>query len=219
MRKITAVVLGLLVCLPLAVDARSAGKVSLSGFGGIGLPMNPTFFKDYFKMGVGFGGEIRFHLSEMTALAGSFTRQPFKLNADKFSDLFAEETELGEARISGGNIICNVISANVIRYFSPSESPSSLYLTLGGGYYLLPAGEVTVQVGMFKYTEKFKLDEKKFGLNGGVGLEAEMNPNMNLFVEGKFHFIFTDDAEDDAGADFSGKTSFVTVMAGLRMML
>jgi opacity protein-like surface antigen len=223
MKKIAMIALSLLLCMPLAVGARTAGTITLSGYGGVGLPLKPDFFKDYFKLGVGFGGEVRFNLAKMTSLSASFTHQLFRLNTDKFTD-YVTETRLGDVKVSGGNIKCNIISVNLIEYLTPPEARSGFYLTLGGGYYMLPSGEVTVKVGLLSYTEKIDIDEKKFGLNGGLGLEASLNPYLNLFIEGKYHLVFTEETsnasmDEDANSDFSGKTSFITVMGGLRFQL
>ncbi len=201
---------------------RTPGTLSFGGFGGIGLPMKPSAFKDYWKMGIGFGGELKYNFSEMSSFSASFTYLPFKLDQDAFKDLMTGMVPGMDVEISGGNIKTNIISANFLQYFTPPEASASLYFTAGGGYYMFKPGDVTLKITyqgqtVYEGTQKVEESENGFGVNGGVGLEMTMGTNMFFFVEGKYHYTFVEMEGDEEMGLESGKVSFITVMAGLRI--
>ncbi len=154
--------------VPLAVvqAQRTPGSVSLGAYGGVGLPMGPDSFKDYWKMGIGLGAEIRYNFTEYFCVGISFTYQPFSLK---------EELE----EIVGGALKMHILSGNLVQYFTPTDNPICLYATLGGGYY------------MMKPEEGYESEDKP-GLNGGAALEMMVSRDLFLFAEGKFHYVFTE---------------------------
>ncbi len=192
---------------------RAAGTLSFGGFGGVGLPMGPDEFKDHYKMGIGFGGELKYNFTEMTSLAASFTYLPFKIDEDKMIEDVTEGVEIPEGveiTIEGGSLKMSIISANLIQYFTAPAASAGFYVTAGAGYYTYSMDDVTVKVTYEgeTYEETMEMDESEsdLGLNGGAGLEITMGTNLFLFAEGKYHHIFS---EDEA-------TSFITIMGGLR---
>jgi opacity protein-like surface antigen len=212
MSKIVIAVL-LMAALPMsfAFGQRAAGQFSIGGFGGVGLPMGPSEFKDNWKMGIGFGGEIKYQLTDMTGLAASFTLQPFKINEDAFADEMGVNLDDYTIEIDGGDVKVNIMSANLIQYFTPPSAGIGLYLTAGGGYYQFSFDDVTARVlyqgeVVIEQTVDVNESENKMGLNGGLGLEMTLGSNLFLFAEGKYHYVFTE----------SDKTSFITGMAGIR---
>lgn len=233
MRRLLAILL--LISVPVMVFSadRAAGTYSIGGFGGLGMPQKPDFIKDYFKSAIGFGGEFKYNMNETTSFGLGFTYLPFKLDADKMADLFDGGFMKPSAEgltIEGGNMNVSVISANFIKYFSPPSASAGFYLTLGGGYYMMKPGDTTIKYGDYpEETIKGGDSDNKFGLNGGLGLEFKAGESLNLFVEGKYHYVFTKDEEDTEGMakvsadsdvpDSSGKFQFITIMAGLRFGL
>ena len=200
---------------------RTPGTLSFGGFAGLGMPMKPSPFKDYWKKSIGFGGELKYNLSEMSSFCASFTYLPFKLNQDAFKDLIGGMVEGADVEVSGGAVKASIISANLIQYFTPPEAGTSLYFTGGGGYYMFKPSDVTFKLTFqgqtFQETEKAEESKNGFGLNGGVGLEMTMGTSMLLFVEGKYHYTFVEmEGDEDMGLE-GGKVSFITVMAGLRI--
>jgi len=201
---------------------RTPGTLSFGGFGGIGLPMKPSTFKDYWKMGIGFGGELKYNFSEMSSFSASFTYLPFKLDQDAFKDLVAEMASGMDVEISGGAVKTSIISANFLQYFTPPEASTSFYFTVGGGYYIFKPGDVTLKIAyqgqtVYEGTEEIEESESGFGINGGAGLEMTMGTSMSLFVEGKYHYTFVEMEGDEEMELETGKVSFITIMAGLRI--
>ncbi len=61
-------------------------------------------------------------------------------------------------------------------------------------------------------TEEFEAEEETendLGVNFGAGLELDMGTSTKLFIEGKYHIVFTEDES----------TKFITLMGGLRFSL
>jgi len=207
-----AVVLVCLLPLTMVSAQRTAGSFSIGGFGGIGLPMGPEGFKDYFNMGIGFGGKVKFNFTEMTGISASFTYQPFKIDMDIVTDVFAAAAGAipgMEVDITGGNPKVYIIAAHLVQYITAPDAAVGLYLKAGGGMYRFGFDDVTVKMtymgSTVETTEEIGVSENKMGFNGGLGFEMSMSSNMWLFFEGLFHYVFTE----------VEKTSFITAMAGI----
>jgi outer membrane protein W len=211
------VVLALTLIAVLAVPSfaqRTPGSYSIGGFAGIGMLQKPTFIKDSWKNSIGFGGELKYNVSEMTSLAASFTYIPFKLNTDKIKQEFGAEA--ANVSISGGELKTSVISVNLLKYFTAPEASAGVYFTVGGGYYMFKFGDLTVEGQKIPMTGMGT--ESKFGINGGLGLEIKAGEKLALFAEGKYHYVFTKE-EANATADEKGKLQFITIMGGLRLSI
>lgn len=200
------------------VFARTPGSYSLGGFGGLSLPQGPDEFKDYFKSGIGFGAEFKYNINEKMSLVGSFASLPFKFNEDKMAEEVAGVVgDEIEVNIEGGGLKYNVIQANLLMYLSQPEASTGFYLTGGGGYYMGKSQnpdkvEITYMGQTLDITDMLEGEEESendLGVNFGAGLELAMGTSMNLFVEGKYHIVFTEDES----------TKFITLMGGLRFSL
>jgi len=168
MRTGKMLVVAVLFCVvPLAVvqAQRTPGSISLAAYGGVGLLMGPDSFKDYWKMGIGLGAEIRYNFTEYSCVGISFTYQPFGLKE-------------GSAEL-GGTLKMHILSGNFVQYFTSPDNPICLYATLGGGYYMMKP-------------EEGNASEDESGLNGGAALEMMVSRDLFLFAEGKFHYVFTE---------------------------
>jgi opacity protein-like surface antigen len=194
-----------------AFAQRTPGSYSVGGFAGVGMLQKPTVIKDTWKTSLGFGGELKYNVNETTSLAASYTYLPFKLDVDK-----AFGADAAGVSISGGEIKTGILSANLLKYFTPPESSAGFYLTLGGGYYMFSFNDVVVEGESIPMNED--KTENKFGINGGLGLEFSAGEKLTIFAEGKYHYVLTKEVKD-AEPDEKGKVQFITVMGGLRFSL
>lgn len=248
MRRGKSVIAALLLSL-IAVSALFAQGTSIAGFAGLGMPMGPEFLKENWKNGLGFGGDVRFHLNERTAISVGYMHQTFKADLDKISEIVESSLDLDELDLSdyldsdmnfdysfsieGLNVKANIITANLIYYLTPPSSGTGLYLTGGAGYYMMGLSDAELKYDYsidylgIQYSDSGSesvdmsdSDENKMGINGGLGFEFLFGANMFLFVEGRYHYIFTDfdDVEETFGME-SGKASFISIMGGLRIPL
>lgn len=217
------IVLGCLMPLVTAYAQRDAGSITFSGFVGTAMPAGPEFFKDYYKMGLGYGGSVRYNLSGTSAIGADVIYQPFKLDSDAFLDIAAGGGTIPigvEVEIEGGDVNVFIISANFIQYLTPPSSSAGLYAIVGGGYYTFTPKDITVKItGFGEMTEEADDSESGFGVNGGLGIELAFASNLSFFAEGRYHYTFVEieDAPEEMGA--SGKIHFIGVIGGFRLSL
>ena len=92
-----------------------------------------------------------------------------------------------EEVLPGDDINTQVINgtANAVYSFSTStETPIRPYILAGGGVYnIKPVGD-DVPDGIDGDT--------KFGINAGAGFDYRASENLGIFLEGRFHLIFTE---------------------------
>ncbi len=229
----------LILCmLPLTMvhAQREAGSYTIGAIGGVGMMMGPEAYKDWTKMGKGFGGEFKLNLSEMTSLGISYTNLSFPIDTDKiakdFEPIFQQEAAGATLEFDPFNIKASIISANLIQYFTSPYASAGLYGTIGVGYYMVKTDDMKITAtvpgaGTMEITEEGGDPENKLGLNGGLGLEISVGETIGLFVEGKYHYILseleededTEEMEEAMGKSMSGKVSFVGIMGGLNISL
>ena len=215
---------------------------SVGGFGGYGMPLGPELISEYWKGGLGFGGEIRFDLNERTKIALTYLNQTLK------SDIGLEDLGLGlddidldeltgygfdvDMSLSGMDIKSNIITANIVQYLNNPGGGSAVYGTAGIGYYMIGVSDVKFEYSVsgsiygvyFDESDKQTIDmsdegEDKFGINGGLGLEMKAG-SMILFAEAKLHYVFTDLEEPEEDFDKEGgNMMFLSILGGIRMPL
>ncbi|MBN2200558.1 outer membrane beta-barrel protein [bacterium] len=211
-RTILLSILALALIASCAYAQRTPGTYSIGAFGGVAMPQGPEEFKDYFKSGLGFGGEFKYNVNPKMSLAGSFSMVNFGYNVDQLEKEF--DLEGAKLTVDGGGVKVNVIQANVLYYLMPAGSATELYAIGGGGYYMMTPKnpdkvEIEFEGEKLDITEMFEMGEEEsendFGVQFGVGMDLPLG-SMNLFFEGKYHIVFTEDES----------TKLLSVMAGLR---
>ena len=220
----------ILILLPLnlLIAQRKDETYSIGAFGGIGLLLSPSNFKDNYQMGIGIGGEYRYNFTEYTSIFGSFTYLPFKADMDKLESVMVgtieeamEETypnvpyHLEGIQIGKETYTVNIIAAGVVQYFTPPEASMGLYATAGIGYYWQGfSGSTTEFTVVFPdsgtsepMSWSFPYEsEGDFGFNGGVGFELQIWNQLFLLTEVKLHYVFTE----------GEKMTFLAAMGGVR---
>ena len=243
---------GMLLSL-FVVGALFAQGTSISGFGGIGMPMSPAFLKDNYKSGLAFGANLRYNLNERTALSIGYQNQTLKsdFGDDFLMTIAGDEIDLEDLEdledlgfslddlnmeLSGLDAKANIITANLVHYLTPPSTGSGLYVTGGAGLYMMKVTDPEIKISFMgiSQSETVELDietKNKMGINAGLGFEMLFGGNMFLFVEGKYHYIFTDamdlmgidEVEDEEMLDALGiddsKLSFISIVGGLRIPL
>lgn len=208
-----------------AFAQRTPGTYSIGAFGGVAMPQGPEEFKDYVKSGYGFGGEVKYNVNPKVSLAGSFSMVNFGIKDDAINDIESmiedmmamEGFDGAKATVEGGGAKVNVIQANVLYYLMPAGSATELYAIGGGGYYMVkPENPDKIKIEYMGETidvtdemsDEEADSENDFGVQFGLGMDLPLG-SMNLFFEGKYHIVFTEDES----------TKLLSVMAGLRFPL
>jgi hypothetical protein len=107
----------------------------------------------------------------------------------------------GDEAVVGPDIDTQVINGGVDLTAKASRPGMRVlpYAVIGGGVYNIKAVGSGVPAGTSSVT--------KFGLNGGVGADFKVNPRLAIFVEGRYHNVFT------TGTDFT----MIPISAGVHI--
>jgi opacity protein-like surface antigen len=187
--RVPKVVAALTVSLLLSASALHAQGVEFSLGGGVGVPLGDTSDRDK----TGWHG--------LAGLSFVPTGWPVGFQFDGQYHQFKLDDAVQPA---GADLKDRLIfgTGNIVYKFKSSEtSPVRPYLIGGGGVYNLKTtgsdnvGDVTSTEG----------STTKFGLNAGAGFDFKAG-SVGLFVEGRFHDVFTD------GTDYR----FVPITLGFR---
>ncbi len=240
--KLNHWVIALCIVLSMVIGVhaqRIAGSYTIGAIGGVGMMMSPEAYKDWTKMGKGFGGEFKFNMTETTSLGISYTNLSFPINTDQiatdFEPIIQQEAPgaiVETVEFDPFNIKAGIISANLIQYFTAPSASVGFYGTIGAGYYMIKMDDMKITATApgfppIEMTEEGGDSENKLGLNGGLGLEILLGETIGLFVEGKYHYILSKLEEDEEtqqmeqviGKSMTGNVSFVGIMGGLIISL
>ncbi len=177
MRRLLAVCTSAALALALAAVPVHAQQTFDFGFGGgVSLPMGST--SDFLT--VGPHGAIS--LSWIPAGSRGFGVQVDGM----YQYIMGDEDELG-----GLDINQQLINGTVSLLYRFPVAPGSRfrpYAVAGGGLYNFDVKGDDVGGDVDSETD--------FGLAGGVGTDIEMTPNFSLFLEGRYHNVFTEGNDD-----------------------
>jgi opacity protein-like surface antigen len=188
MRSVSRAVAGVLVIMALSASAARAQGAEVSLGGGLGVPLSD--FDDVAKLGWHGLAAVSFvPTGSPVGIQIDGQYHQFKLDEDVFA-----RDDLKDRFIFG--------TANAVFKFKTSEtSPVRPYILGGVGVYNFKttgADDVGDVLGTDNSTTKF-------GINGGAGFDFKAG-SAGLFVEGRFHNIFT------SGSDIN----FIPITVGIR---
>jgi len=210
-------------------------------YGGVGIPLGPEGFKDFYKLGLSLNAQYVFFASPSLGIPIFVGYERFTVDSDAIGEASAGDLVGLELFDSQGNVIGQVVdgridadgSASTIKfgiglrpYLTQPEAPTQFFLfgtatfnllkqksEITGGSYT--GSDFSGNEQIFDLTEddiisiyggtESKVDDEKFGLAGGAGIEIPAGSSLNLIIQGLFNIIFTEDE----------KTTFLGVTAGL----
>ncbi|MCJ7811738.1 outer membrane beta-barrel protein [bacterium] len=201
----------------------------IGGFGGMGVPVGPSLFQDYYHLSSGGGLDFTTNFSNRTALHFGFTYQPFHFDdeqsKEEINDAFGEWGTVDE--IKGGSMWLSMFSVDVLQYFQFSNRPFRFFVMVGGDVTIRKTANVEIKGSVLSYhydrTDTLN-SETAFGLNGGAGFMWMFSDRMHLFVLGQYHHVFSEGIDLWNPKIFSvengGKAlSFISLITGLRFGL
>jgi opacity protein-like surface antigen len=166
-----------------------AKKPSFFVNAGFSIPSAPDEFSDYWKTGFNIGGGIGHSLTPNVQFQGIVEYNSFGFDGDKL----LEDYGYGGTGISvsGGTASIVTASANLKTLLSAGKSSSTPYFIGSLSFFRLSTSDATVSyMGMSETVDGDS--ETAAGVAFGAGINIEMNPNMNLFIEGKYGVGFTE---------------------------
>ncbi|UCD16624.1 MAG: outer membrane beta-barrel protein [Candidatus Zixiibacteriota bacterium] len=181
--------------------------------GGLGLNMGPDEFKDYWKMGINFGGGVGIEVTPNFEILGSVYYNNFPMDEDEMIKLV--EAIIGVPvvglGIEGGSTRILELMVNGKFNIPTGDEASSFspYLLGGVGFGSLSFSDVTATYEGDSETLEIDESATDIALNIGGGVSFEVGPKVGIFVEGRFVMVLT---EGDS-------TTYLPVRAGVKIKL
>lgn len=206
MRRVL-IIMAVLLVFAVSASAQSQIKPAIYAGGGLSMPVGPDAFKDYWKMGMGFGGGVGLGFTPYLEVIGKFYFNQFAFDGDQFL------SDLGVTgyTIDGFDFRALEFGADVKYMFSTAEgAPFKPYGIVGLGMANIKITDVTITGdGETLVLPMGDISETKFMLNGGVGFDYMFSPKAGLWVDARYATILT---EGDA-------MSYIPIRAGVKILL
>ena len=90
-----------------------------------------------------------------------------------------------------------MVSLNILQYLQKKGEAYRFYLTAGGEYGFKRVHETKMEL-FLGYSDELKFDPKdgyQAGINGGLGIEFGLNKQACFYIQGLYHYLFTDTIE------------------------
>ncbi len=181
--------------------AESMWQPVLYAGGGAAIPTSK--FKDTHKTGFDLGGGAGVIYNNMLEFSANAYYSRFPLDQSKFLTNFPS----GSTVSGGASKILNI--GGQVKYYIPTGSSSAMKLMpyivgrLGAAH--LTQSDLTVMTNGVSTTASSS-GLTKFTYGVGIGTNIEVNPNLGLWVEGRFTGVSTPVA----------KTDYIPIQAGIR---
>lgn len=205
--KISRLAVLMVVLLLAASNVFAQGRnAQIELYGGVGFPLKPDFFKDYYKNGLSIHGQYVVFPSPRFGIS-------FGAAFEKFS--FDEDGFLKDVGLEGIPGLSVEGSASIVEfgigfrpYLTLPEANTQFFL-FGMGTFNLLKDEGTVS-----YTDEFgntyseggSEDFSQVGVAAGAGIELPAGESLNIIIQGLVRFIFPKEELDDETLSFVGVT-------------
>lgn len=175
---------------------QSSSKLSVQGFGGLGIQTAPEGFSDYSRVGLIGGVAITLSVSETLSLRARGDYTSHMLNTDKFEDdlkgeLIKNGFTIDELSVEGGTIQYYNFDLDLIYHLMPN-----FYLVGGIGAAFIGNESITVKINRIGVDATEKVTEFGRNITFGAGYKFPINKTSYFFLEAKFNRQFFDDLEN-----------------------
>ncbi|MEW5795577.1 MAG: outer membrane beta-barrel protein [Candidatus Zixiibacteriota bacterium] len=181
--------------------------------GGLGLPMSPSTFSDFWKMGFGGTGRFAFEVSPAVEVGATIGYSSFSFDDDKFIEWV--EANFGPvdptATVDGLGLTALEFLADVKYMFSTGQEakPFVPYLVATAGMTNLSFDDATVtEAGETTVIDMSDVSATDLTLGFGAGFQYMLSPKTGLWFDGKYMIIMTE----------GESTSYVPIRAGIKIM-
>jgi hypothetical protein len=192
----------ILLCFLLAFFPYATSSARIFTFGGsvdFGSPIQPVLFRDFYGRGFGYSGVLKYNLGRYTSIVLNLSYQTIR------SDLNSVRDEI-ECRLDppyrvefldSKGFVTGSVSLNILQYLQKKGNAYRFYLTAGGGYGFKRVHETKVKL-FLGYSDELEFDPEdgyQAGVNGGLGIEIGLNEQTCFYIQGLYHYLFTNDIE------------------------
>lgn len=206
MKKLVVILAVLCMCATLASAQHKMKPVVYVG-GGIGMPLSPSVFSDYWKMGYGFDGAVGVLVAPQIEVLGKFGFNTFPLDADKI----ISESGATDVTIDGLDFRTMEfgVEANYLFNSNP-DNPFIPFLTVGVGGANYKFTDVTVSGQDTSITfPASSYSKTSMFISGGAGINYMFTPKVGGWVSVKYTVITTE----------GESTSYLPIRAGVKFLL
>lgn len=209
MKKALLVFAAVVLCASMAMAQSQAKPVIYLG-GGLSMPLGPTEFKDYWKMGFGFGGGVGVSVGPQIELIGKVSYNMHSFDSDKLlSDLEAEGEDVTGVTIDGGDIKILAFGADFKYIFTAGEEAKfKPFMIAGLGMANLKYTDVTVSDETLEITIPSG-STTEFALSGGAGFDYMFSPKAGFWFDARLATVLTE----------GETTTYLPFQVGLKFML
>jgi opacity protein-like surface antigen len=200
-----------LVSLALVLFSAHANAQEESSFhilfnGGYSLPQKPDIFKDVWNNGFNVGGGVGYRFVSWLTVQGLVNYDRFSIDENGVSNLFEEEFGVGLSGLDlgldfqGGQISLLSLTGEVKASFVADPSKVSPYVVGGGGVGRLSIDDATVAISFLGERLEETLEgesETKAMATVGGGVDIPIGGRIAVFVEGRYHLVFTSEERTD----------------------
>lgn len=205
MRKLLLVLVIVALCLSAAQAQENKIIPIIYGGGGLGIPMAPSTFSDYWKSGPTFSGGLGLQFSPKAEVIARFNYNTFPLDTDKLLEGFTGVT------VDGLDFQTYEFLADLKYIFNGGTETTTFFYLIGGiGFAGYKFTDVTVSGGGSSLTlPASEFSDSSFLLSSGLGLDIMVSPTIGFWVEPRITVVTTE----------GESTGYLPLRAGFKVML
>jgi opacity protein-like surface antigen len=208
MKKLLIVIVLVLLCAAPGWAQNKIKPIIYVG-GGLGMPLSPTLFSDYWKMGFGFGGGLGLQFNPQVEIIGRFHYNTFPLDDDKL---------LSDAGVSGSSVTIDGLDFQSLEFGvdlkyifkMAAESKFKPYMVTNVGFANVKFTDVTITGDGGSITlPASSISETDFTFAPGLGFDYMFAPKVGMWIDVRYALVLTE----------GETTSYLPIKAGLKLEL
>jgi len=209
--KRVLIVVAALLALSTMVTAQSQVKPVFFAGGGMGMPLAPSFFSDYWKMGYGFGGGAGVQINPSIEITGKVFYNTFTFDGDKFLKEFSLGEDVSGITIDGLDFKAIEFGVD-FKYILLANQPEAKFrpfMVVGAGMANIKFDDVTItgdSESVMLPTGAFS--ETDFAIGGGAGFDYMFAPKTGVWLEARVNVIMTE----------GESTTYLPIRAGVKFL-
>ena len=192
----------ILLCLLLAFSsyAKSSARIfTIGGSIGFGSPVQPALFRDFYGWGFGCSGVLKCNLGSYTSIVLNLSYQTIRSDLNRVRDEieYRLDPPYRVEFLDSKGFASGLVSFDILQYLQRKGKAYRFYLTAGGEYGFKRVHETKMEL-FLGYSDEFKFDPRdgyQAGVNGGLGFEIGLNDKACFYIQGLYHYLFTDAIE------------------------
>jgi hypothetical protein len=175
-------------------------KIFTAGGGiGLGSPTYPVLFQDFYGQGIGCSGVLKCNFLSHTSIVFTLSYQTIRSDLDNVTEEIEDRLDQPYTveSLDSKGFVTGLVSLNILQYLQQKGKSYRFYLTAGGGYGFKRVHETKMEL-FLGYSDEIKFDPKdgyQTEINGGLGFEIGLNDKMCFYIQGLYHYLFTDEIE------------------------